>query len=197
MEKTVKTLSKGETLLVQARGVKDGKVQLEFAEFINNPTAKQSRSKTSKANKSDKRFAGASPRRGWLTGEPQDLKDMFGHLGEKCDFTSETGKPLAKDQIVELNVLNPTDATENNERCHIEITETIKPDEWQKDNKDKAAKRRGADGDFIFCGGKHIYTNIDIVGEDVRHTFLESDSDDVPSEPAVETAQVVEDELPA
>lgn len=168
MEKTVKTLVKGETLLVSAKAVNGNKVQLEFAEVISNPYNRaRANGLVSMLNKSDDRF-GSSARRAWITGEPSDISEFLG-----IDFSG-----LAYGQVKELNVLNPEIG---GERLRVQITETTTPDAYQSDNIETTAKKAGADGDFIMHGGAHIFSNAEVVTGEPEHKFLkpDSDSDDV------------------
>lgn len=165
METTVDTLKKGDTLLVSVKAVKGGKTQLEFAEHIKNPNAKSSNSLVGLFNKSDEKFSSNKPRRGWITGEKTDMEEALGikipamELGEKKD----------------LNILNPQLGGES---IRVQITETTDADNYQKDNIDSQAKTAGPEGDFIFCGGKHIFSNTSVVQGTATHTFLVADSND-------------------
>ena len=68
-------------------------------------------------------------------------------------------------------------------KIRIQITETIEPTEWQKDNIETAAKRAGRDGDFITHNGDYIFSNSSIVllnpedeEDKITHSFLKPDS---------------------
>ena len=180
MSKTVETLVSGETLLVSARTVRNGKVSLEFAEVIANPnsTSNSSNALVSFANKSDSRFASRGARRAWITGDQADLEEM---VGEKFGDLSE---PKA------LNILNPQHL---GLPIRIQVMETVKPDDYQKANIETTAKKAGKDGDFITCGGEHIFSNTVLITGEAEHTFLEGDSSDESSVPATAKA----DELAA
>ena len=65
-------------------------------------------------------------------------------------------------------------------RMRLQINETVEPTEWQAENIDTAAKRKGADGEFITCKGEKIFSNTNIVlmngDENPEHTVLTADS---------------------
>ena len=77
MSKTVETLEPGETLLVSAKGINGGKIQLEFAEIIRNPNAKSSNPLVAAFNASDSRFS-SKARRAWQAGEQVDIERLLG-----------------------------------------------------------------------------------------------------------------------
>lgn len=161
MATTVKTLSRGDVLLVEAKGVRNGKIQLEFAEHITNPFAKSSNELVSLMNKSDERFS-SKPRRAWMSGEKVDIESLLDiKLSE-----------LSEGDVKELNILNPVI---KGQKVRVQITETTDPDDYQKDHIDEKAKRAGADGDFIFNDGKHIFSNPTAVLGEPNHTFLVGD----------------------
>ena len=160
----LETLKPGETLLVAARKVNGGKLHLEFAEIIKNGNTNVN--VLSILNKSDERFS-SSARRSWVTAEPTDAEEHFG-----VSFSPS-------------NILNPTiDET----RCRVKISETTEATEWQADNIETAAKRRGKDGDYITHEGNYIFSNTNVVlsDEEVTHTLLTPDSTTVAPEVKVE-----------
>jgi len=167
---TVETLKKGETLLVNARKVKGGKLHLEFAEIIN--FNNKGENVLSILNKSDDRFS-SNARRAWITAEQSDATESFGvSFGDDADwYAAERG------EMLELNILNPVI---NETRCRLVINETVEPTEWQTENLETAAKRKGKGGDFITHNGDYIFSNTDIIlssrGTDNMHVFLEADS---------------------
>ncbi len=166
-------LQVGQTLLLQARKVSGGKIQLEFAEIV------QSRSNTVNPlalfNKSDDRFSQAGARRAWLTAEQ---KDASAYLG--VDLSDNNGDWTVDNsgrEILELNILNPT--IEINGEKHslkVQVTETVTPTDWQAQNIDTAAKRRGKDGAFITHKGMYIFANTSVVFDKANHVFLEADN---------------------
>jgi hypothetical protein len=168
MATTVKNIKKGQVLLVNAKGVSGGKIQLEFAEIIKSPFAKTNNSKslTARANASDERFQQEKPRRGWLTGVPKDLSELLGMELEE----------MAKGEITEFNVLDPL---VDGERVRLEIIETTEPNDYQASNIDKTAKKAGKDGDYIMHGGEHIFSNAVVIVGEPEHVFLQADSDEI------------------
>ena len=165
------TLNPGDTLLLQARKVANGKIQLEFAEIIQ--TTDRPVSLLSILNRSDDRFA-TRARRAWITAEPADAGEDFGvNFGDDGDwYMSEKGESM------DLGILNPE---YNGIRMKLRIFETLTPSKWQEANIETSAKRRGSEGDFITHGGEYIFSNTDMVltNDEVTHTFI--DADDAPS----------------
>ena len=169
MSKTVETLVPGETLLVSAKGVKGGKISLEFAEIIRNPNAQASNPLVAAFNASDSRFSSRA-RRAWMSGEQSDIERLLGiTLGS-----------IGQGDSKELNILSPK---VNGVELSVQITETTTPDDYQKDNREDTAKRAGKDGDFIMSDGKHIFSNTTVVGGEANHTFLAPDSSEESAEP--------------
>jgi len=183
MKTTVKTLVKGDTLLVSAKGVKGGKVQLEFAEHVTNPYASASNSLVSALNRSDDRFS-SRPRRAWISGEKVDIEDL---LGIKLSSMEEG-------DIKELNILNPKI---KGQKVRVQINETTEPDSYQQDNIEDTAKRAGAEGDFIFYKGDHIFSNPSAVIGEPNHVFLPGDTDETESASSSEAAYEAPEELTA
>lgn len=167
---SIDTLKKGDTLMVSARKVNGGKISLEFAEVIE--TSDRLVSALTILNKSDDRFS-SRPRRAWVSAEPSDASELFNvNFGDDGEwYDSEKG------EMMDLDVLNPT---YNGQRFRVQINETVEGTQWQIDNADVAAKRRGKGGDFITHNGEYIYSNGDIVlvdkGNDVTHTYLQADT---------------------
>lgn len=179
MSKTVETLMPGETLLVAAKAVSGGKIQLEFAEIIRNPYAQSSNPLVAAFNASDSRFSSRA-RRAWMSGEQSDIERLLGiQLGSIEQGASK-----------ELNILNPK---VNGVELSVQISETTSPDDYQKENIESTAKRAGAEGDFIMSDGKHIFSNTTVVAGEANHTFLAPDS----SEESMEPVSAQTDELAA
>ena len=165
------SLKVGETLLISARQVANGKISLEFAEKI---TAKDRPvSALTVLNASDDRFSSGA-RRGWATAEPIDASNAFGvNFGDDGEwYTSERG------EMMDLNILNPEF---NGVRFRVQISETTEPTEWQAENLERAAKKAGKDGDYITHNGDYIFSNSDVVllpeGTDPTHSFLTPDTE--------------------
>jgi len=169
------TLKQGQVLLVSATQVKGGKIQLEFAEVLNTPGAADSKGVLRMFNKSDDRFSSRA-RRGWLTSQPEDAEELLGLPEDTLSDFDEYQKVKVgntKKKVLMLNILNPSI---DGDRLVLQITETTKPTDWQRENKSTAAKRRGKDGEYITHNGKKIYSNVDIVLEEqCSHTFLKAD----------------------
>ena len=166
-------LQMNDTLLVQARKVNGQKVQLEFAEILQkdsttpvNPLAI--------FNKSDDRFTQTGKaRRAWMTVEPTDASEYLG-----IDLSSNANwLVVGNNEILELNILNPV-ATINGQTyaLKVEIRETTEATEWQADNIETAAKRRGKDGAYCTHKGLHIFSNSYIAFNQANHVFLEMDA---------------------
>jgi len=164
---TVENLKEGQTLLIDAKKVNGGKVQLQFAEIIKNPSAKSSNrgEVIGLLNASDSRFnSGPKARRGWISAEPADIQK---HFGIDCSSLTTVGQTLA------IGKLNPELA---GKRLRLQVTETVKPTEYQAANVEQTAKRAGTDGDYITHKGQYIFSNVDVVLENATHTFLEADA---------------------
>ena len=163
----IDALKKGDTLLVNARKVKNNKIHLEFAEIISATTKPMSA--LGLLNKSDERFS-SSARRCWLTAEPADASDVFGvNFGNDADW-----EMTPKGEMLELNMLNPV---VDGERVRVMVSETTEPDAYQADNIETRAKRKGKEGDFIKHNGDYIFSNtlVIITNEVVEHVLLTSD----------------------
>ena len=171
----LKTLKAGETLLVQAIATSTDKIQLEFAEVIQE-TARGTNI-LAMFNASDDRFA-QKARRAWMTVQAADAEKLLnlpeGTLtGDEGWVETTVGRGTTK-TVRPLNVLNPT---VDGNRLVIQIVETTSPTEWQALNIETAAKRRGKDGAFITHNGKYIFSNETVVFASQRnHTFLQADA---------------------
>ena len=174
-----KSIKAGETLLSKVKAIGGGKYQLEFAELIQNPTAKGGNSLVSLLNKSDDRFGAPKPRRSWISGEKSDIEDAFAM--EIAD--------MAQGEEKVLNVLNPE---VGGARIRVQITETTQGSDYQLENIETSAKRAGKDGNFITHNGDYIFSNTAPVVGEAKHTFLKADA----YEAAVEV-DVASDELEA
>ena len=164
------SLQKGQTLLVDARKVAGGKIQLGFAEIIK--VNDRGENVLSILNKSDDRFS-SNARRAWVTAEPVDAARLFDvNFGDDGEWImTERG------EMMELNILNPS---YNGDRFRLQINETTQGTQYQLDNIESSAKRRGKDGEFITNDGNYVFSNTEVVminnNDEVNHTYLESDS---------------------
>ena len=161
-------LQQGETLLVAVRKVSGDKIHLEFAEIVqmgNRPA-----SILSMLNESDARFSSRA-RRAWMTAEPNDATK---YLGIDFGLTNNNWYMSEKGEVMDLNILNPTI---NGVRCRLVINETTEATDWQADNVETSAKRRGKDGDYITHKGNYIFSNTTIIltDDEPTHTVLEAD----------------------
>lgn len=176
------TLKTGETLLLRARKVKNGKVQFEWAEKIKTD-ARGSRTAVSRFNASDPAFSSGA-QRAWFSGTVEDAKAALGiDLGDDNSgwYMDQHPNGGEDQEVIDLNILNPVDI-ETGEIYKMEITETVEPNEWQAANSDKAAKTAGKGGPHILHGGQLIFRNTNIIGIDpndenskVNHLFLKPD----------------------
>ena len=174
---SIESLQPGQTLLVGARQVSNGKIQLEFAEKVS--ASDRPVSALSLLNASDSRFSSGA-RRSWTTAEPAHASKTFGvDFSESNDkwYDSERGMQM------DLNILNP--AVELNGQSYrfklriVEVT-SKEANEWELDNVERAAKRAGKDGDYITHNGDYIFSRTEMVltkpDQKVEHTLLESDT---------------------
>lgn len=165
----------GQVLLVKAiKTSVPGKVQLEFAEVINTRGVDGAPNPVALLNQDDPAF-GVRPRRHWQTGTITAIsKEMGLNLGDDAEWETnpETGK-----EEVDLGIMNPT---MSGLPCRIRIVESLRGTEWQEANTEKAAKRRGKDGDFITHKGCYIFNNTQLTlipaGQAVDHQLLEADA---------------------
>lgn len=183
----IEFLSPNQVLLTQAIKVAGGKIQLEFAEVITDNT---NLNPLALFNKSDDRFSGGRARRAWLTAEPSDAGQL---LGIKLDDSQPWKLGDNNKMVLPLNILNPVaniGGVEYNLR--VEIVETTTPTQWQMENIERAAKRRGANGDFITHQGKYIFVNSRIAFNKANHVFLTPDERTVDSNHLVNQSLAVD-----
>lgn len=149
----------GQMMLVSAKGVNGGKVSLEFAQSVE--TGKESTSLTGLLNASDERFNQAKPRRAWHTGQPEDIKKIFG-----VDVAG-----LGYGEELEIGELDPK---VNGKPLNIQIVETTDGSDYDIANFETRAKRAGADGEFITTAdGEYIFQKLDVVIGQAKHRFIE------------------------
>lgn len=163
-------LQANQVLMLQARKVRGGKIQIEFAEVIDSG---RTVNPLGLFNKSDDRFSSNKARRAWLTAESKDASKLLGiDFSDAADWITDS----LGNEVLELNVLNPT--VNVNGTVHtlkVQITETTTPTEYQAANLQTAAKRKGKDGDFITHQGMYIFANTQVVFDKANHTLLEAD----------------------
>jgi hypothetical protein len=167
---SLNTLNLKDTLLVSARKINGGKMSLEFAEIIK--AGDRAVSALTLLNASDSRFSG-KPRRAWVSAEVVDASKLFNiNFGDDAEW-----EMTPRGEMLELNILNPA---HNGERFRLQISETTQGTQYQLDNIETSAKRRGKDGEFITHNGDYVFSNTEVVmigkNEDVTHTYLETDT---------------------
>ena len=172
IEQQLSALKTGETLLVQALKTKNpNKVQLEFAERIRS-VENNAGALLGMFNQSDDRFTSGA-RRAWLTAEIADVAKLLDiNVGDDADWTlTAQGK-----DVLPIGELNPS---LEGKRFRVQDVETVEPTEWQAENIDTAAKRKGAEGEFIKHKGQFIFSNTNPVlvdeGENPQHVILTAD----------------------
>lgn len=166
---TFETLTKGNVLLTSAKKVNGGKIQLEFAEHVNNPNLSGNNNIVGLLNASDSRFGASKPRRAWVSAEIADAVAMIDQL-EADQVASLANAPVGEE--MELNISNPSIQGQD---LHVQVNETIAGTKWQMENIDRAAKRRGADGDIMTYNGSPIFSDVTVVAGEAKHTFLQAD----------------------
>jgi hypothetical protein len=165
-------LQAGQCLMIQARKVKGGKVQIEFGEIIDSG---RTVNPLGMFNKSDDRFnVGNKARRAWLTAEPKDASNLLGiDMSSAADWTTDQ----LGNEVLELNVLTPVvNINGTTHQLKVEIVETVEPTEYQAANLQTSAKRKGKDGDFITHHGMYIFANTRVVFDKANHILLEADA---------------------
>ena len=168
---SIDDLKVGETLLINAKKVGGEKIQLQFAEIVQ--SAERELNALTVLNKSDDRFSSRA-RRAWVTAEPSDAENIFNvNFGDD----NEDWEMTDKGEIMELDILNPMFEIT---RFRLLVIETTESNEWQKDNLERAAKRKGKEGPFVMNNGNYIFSNTSTVltNEDTKdkHEFLIADS---------------------
>ena len=162
-------------------GIKSStKVQIEFAQMIDNPFAKASSGGNKLLqlmNEGDDRFDNKpKQQRGWMNCERAMADKLF---GIKClnetdehyvaQWTGEGAKPRTEMLIEDVHV--------NGEPVNLEVTETVVPSEIQKKN--KAWKTKGKGGAVVRHNGLPVYsTKTPMIGKP-NHTFLAMDTEAV------------------
>ena len=174
------TIKPGQCLLVNCRPTSTGeKMYLEFAEAMAVSPSRLSMSAVATLNSDDPRFQ-QRPRRAWTTATPKRMMELFGVDVTDNNPNWTDGKIGDREvQILPLNVLNPYHP-ELDKYFRVQIRETVEPNEWQSENVEKAAKRRGAEGPFITHKSFYIFSNPTVVLADedevIEHQTLEPDA---------------------
>ncbi len=163
---TIGTLVMGQVLLASAKNVKGGKIQLEFAEIIDNPN--QSSNVLASMNADDERFKNSKrgARRVYLTASPAMALQHFGIDAAK--IVGETS--------LELNILNPSIG---GKALRIEVKDSFKGTDFEMANQEKTAKQytdnEGVKKYFI-KDGKLIFSSTKLVDCAPKHSILGSDA---------------------
>jgi hypothetical protein len=166
-------LKAGQTLLHRARKVNGGKIELEYAEVLEKEPKPVSL--VALFNASDSRFSqgGTKAQRAWAYVSPVDAGRLLGiDLSDNADwYTDQQGR-----QLLDLNILNPVVMLgSESHSLKVQIIETVVPTDYQEDNIESTAKRKGADGDFCTHKGMYIFSNSTVVLNTANHIFLEMD----------------------
>lgn len=166
-------LQMGQTLMVSARKVAGNKIQMELAEVLEKESAAVN--PLAIFNGSDSRFSQGGARRAWLTAEPKDASKYLGI--DVTDSNSNWRVDATGRELLDLNILNPVAIISGQSfALKVQVTETTVPTEYQENNLETAAKRKGKDGDFITHKGMYIFANTSVVFNKANHVFLESDA---------------------
>jgi len=174
VKQQIANLTPGKSLLVQAvKTINPSKIQLEFAEKTQGMEG-NANALLSMLNASDERFTSGA-RRAWVTAEITDASKMFGiNFGDDADWVMD---PNLNKEVLPLGIENPT---LNGFELRIQIEETLEGTEWQLQNIETSAKRRGKDGDYITHNGKYIFSNTRVVplkkGVEPKHVLLQADA---------------------
>ena len=173
----IEALEAGQTLLVQVLKTSNpDKVQLEFAEktrgIENSPSAL-----LGLLNASDDRFSSGA-RRAWKTAQIVDVAKLMNiNCGDDASWVTD---PDRGKEVLPLGILNPTIM---GYRCRVQILETVEPTEYQADNVETSAKRKGAEGEHILHNGQYIFSNTEVTlikgDEAPTHVTLEADTSKV------------------
>jgi hypothetical protein len=168
-------LQMNDTLLVQARKVNGQKLQLEFAEVLQKEST-QSVNPLAMFNAGDDRFSqSGGARRAWLTVEAKAASTLLGiDLSDNND--AWTIDALGR-EVLPLNILAPV-AIVNGEAIplKVEVAETTQPTEYQLNNIETSAKRRGKDGAYCTHQGLYIFANTRMAFHKANHVFLAMDA---------------------
>jgi hypothetical protein len=174
VKQQIANLTSGKSLLVQAvKTTNPSKIQLEFAEKTQGMEG-NANALLSMLNASDERFTSGA-RRAWVTAEIADASKMFGiNFGDDADWVMD---PNLNKEVLPLGIENPT---LNGFELRVQIEETLEGTEWQLQNIETSAKRRGKDGDYITHNGKYIFSNTRVVplkkGVEPKHVLLQADA---------------------
>jgi|TARA_R110000744_G_scaffold68352_3_gene139058 hypothetical protein len=174
------TLKPGQCLLVNCRPTTSGdKMYLEFAEAMETSPSRLSTSALSTLNSDDPRFQ-QKARRAWTTATPKRMMELFGiDVSEENTNWTEGMVGNREVQMLPLNIVNPYHP-ELDKFFKIQIRETVDPSEWQAENVERSAKRKGTEGAFITHKSFYIFSNPTVVLADedevIEHQMLDADA---------------------
>ena len=173
VKQLISDLTPGNCLLVRALKTNtDSKIQLEFAEKTQGLEG-NANALLAMLNASDDRFTSGA-RRAWMTAEITDASKSFNlNFGDDAEWIMD---PNLNKEILPLGIMNPSLAGFD---LRVRIEETTEGTDWQLENVDRSAKRKGKDGDFITSEGKYIFSNTRVVpmkaGVNPTHVTLDAD----------------------
>ncbi len=179
----VQDLKRGQVLLTRVRKIHnnqpdktvdhlDYKFQIECAEFLDNPLRPVNAA--SVFNKGDQRFGGITPRRGYVTIEPEMWNEFFGtalnvpkEAVDQLQFSSTTQGDVnnPREQVegkhfIYLGVLNPVITYEgHNVELHVRVVEsTFQRNEFQRPKINPGTQQvQTKDGAPIFSTGQVVF----------------------------------------
>jgi len=169
-DEALNVLEKGQVMALRMKNVKNGKVQVEFAEKIGN--SNPVKSALGLLNASDKRFSFSSgARRSWETAEPLDIKSLFGYEIPEGESHVEILKIVP-------NVNGQKFSIQINEITEAEFIKANEKKPEQLEYLEAKLKRAGADGNFFYTPlGSRVVSESRLVtapvGVEVEHTYLE------------------------
>lgn len=167
---TLATLAIGQTLLVGCTKVKGGKVKLDIAEVLENPSRNTA---LNLLNADDKRFDASKikARHAFnLSATPAQMEKYFG-------VSAKDVEALEEGKTMELNILNPE---LEGKRLRLQITESFIGTDYQMKNQEKTAKqsKNSKTGviSFFTIGGKPIFSNVSATNGTVSHRIMHADA---------------------
>ena len=149
------------------------KVQVEFAQQIDNPTLQASSGASELLqllNASDSRFSDREPkqRRAWQTAEKAEVLTHFGIDCSKLAVWNGTGEKPRMEVLKENVQIAGRD-------INIQITETtVLTAKQQQAN--PSPKTKGKGGEIVTHGGLPVYSFTTVTFDEPNHTFLKGDT---------------------
>lgn len=177
-------------------GGKDGNIRLEFQEKVVLPNSKPNL--LGELNKSDERFNNGKPQLAWINKATiTDFIDAFETIGTQGgeEVTVEMLNSLSEGE--ELEIYQDDVKLKTGQAVRIQVTETIMGNDWQLENKEKAAKQLTVDGRILKTRltlseelkaniddnlgkqayftdeqGNLIYRNVEVVAYEPQHVII-------------------------